>query len=102
MRHLILSTLTVLLVSCNSSNVITSKKKCTIPGGTVCVKCDNCLPIWRRGICNHCSYIPPHAVNYVEEYHAKIEHLKNNKEYITLLASVNRFGDPINTFDGDH
>ena len=98
MKHLVLSTLVVLLTSCNSSNTFSSKKRCTIPGGTVCVKCDESLPVWRNSICNHCSYIPPHATQYVEEYHARVEHRKANKQSITLLASVDRLGNPTNVF----
>lgn len=99
MRHLVLSTLVVLLASCNSSSNLISKKRCTIPGGTVCVKCDECLPVWRRGICNHCGYIPPTGRVYVKDYNSKVDYLKANKNSITLLASVDRFGAPTNTFD---
>lgn len=104
MKHLILSTLVVLLTSCGSKSetLFSSKKQCTIPGGTVCVKCDECLPVWRNGICNHCGNIPSHALGYVEEYHAKVEYFKARRENISLLASVDRFGHPINTFGESH
>lgn len=99
MKHLVLSTLAVLLTSCNSNNTFSFKKRCTIPGGTVCVKCDESLPVWRNSICNHCGNIPPHALGYVEEYHTRVNFLKMNKENVSLLASVDRFGNSLNTFD---
>ena len=100
MKHLILSALVVLLASCSSTqnNLFSSNKRCDIPGGTVCVKCNASLPVWRNNICNHCGNVPTHAIGYVVEYYTQMNMLKQNKDSMTLVASTDRFGNPINTF----